>query len=405
MYTVLKKILLISIHGDPLESLGSVQAGGQNNYVKQLMYALSEKGYKVDVLTHWSDPEKQAVEIVNDNLRVIRISANRLNYIPKDNMYDMLSDFYEELNSRLSLKEYDMLHTNYWLSGILGYVIKRDFKLPWTHTSHSLGKVKAQATGEIDTLRVRAEDVIFRNADTIIATTENEKKVILNNYDIQTKVRVISIGVDPAFFLPTIPQVEKDEYFLYVGRLEENKGIKTLIAAFKKLLERSDRAVKLKIVGGGSKSSGEFSIPEDIKESIKGIEEKIVFTGGLEQDKLVNVFANALATIVPSYYESFGMVAAEAQATGVPVIATKVGGLQEVVKNEVTGYLFEKKNADHLATFMLKTLENEQVREILGKQAREHAQQTFDWDIITNKIISLYKELNETDEEEISISN
>lgn len=402
---MLKKNLLISIHGDPLEPLGSVQAGGQNNYVKQLMYALSEKGYKVDVLTHWSNPEKQAVEEINDNLRVIRISANRLKYIPKDNMYDILSDFYEELNSRLSLKEYDILHTNYWLSGILGHVIKQDFHLPWTHTSHSLGRVKARETGDVDTLRVRAEDVIFRNADTIIATTENEKKVILNNYDIQTKVSVIPIGVDPIFFLPTIPKMEENEYFLYVGRLEENKGIQTLIGAFKKLQERSDRAVKLKIVGGGSKSEGELFIPADVKESIKGLEEKIVFTGGLAQDELVNMFANALATIVPSYYESFGMVAAEAQAAGVPVIATKVGGLQEIVKDEVSGYLFEKKNADHLATFMLKILENDQAREILGRQAREHAQQTFDWDIITNKIISLYKELNETDEEEISISN
>lgn len=390
---MVEKVLLISVHGDPLAPLGSIQAGGQNNYVKQLMYSLSEKQCKVDVLTHWSNPNDPPIEVINSNLRVIRISAKRLKYIPKDNMYDMLHDFYQEVKSRINLDSYDIMHTNYWLSGILGYVIKKDFNLPWTHTSHSLGRVKANVTGKLNKLRIQAEKVIFSNADSIIATTNNEKQVIINSYDIATKVKVIPIGVDPIFFSSTNDSLIEGNYFLYIGRLSRNKGILTLIDAFRKMRIKATEDIKLVIVGGGDKATGEFKIPNEVKASIKGLENHINFTGGLPQANLVNIFSNAIATIVPSYYDSFGMVAAEAQATGVPVLATKVGGLQEVVKNEVTGYLFENKDSEHLSTLMLCVLENHEVRKVLGKQAKVFAEKSFNWSEITEQMLLLYKEL------------
>lgn len=277
---MLKRILLISIHGDPLASLGSIQAGGQNNYVKHLMYSLSERGYNIDVLTHWSNQEDPPVEVLNENLRVIRISAKRLRYIPKDNMYDILSDFYQEVKNRINLADYDILHTNYWLSGILGYVIKKDYGLPWVHTSHSLGRVKAKATGKINKLRVRAENVIFSNVDTVIATTKDEQEVITTNYEVEGKIKVIPIGVDPIFFMPTFSNPIKEKYYIYVGRLEKNKGIETLFEAYKLMKTNYPNNVKLVVVGGGCKANGEFKIPKKLKENMQEIKDKIIFAGG-----------------------------------------------------------------------------------------------------------------------------
>lgn len=402
---MVKKVLLITIHGDPLAPLGSSQAGGQNNYVKQLMYSLSQKGLKVDVVTHWSNPENPATEFIHSNIRVIRIAAERLKFVPKNNMYDLLVDFYPELQRRIDLNSYDILHTNYWLSGILGHVIKKDFNLPWAHTSHSLGMVKAEETGEINKLRVKAENVIFNNADTIIATTNNEKQVILDQYHVGTNIEVIPIGVDDMFFIPQKKNAIKEKYFLYVGRLERTKGVETLIEAFNMMQQTTMNETKLVIVGGGSKITGEFSLPATVKRKIRGIEEKVIFTGGLPQEKLVRIFANAIATIVPSHYESFGMVAAESQTTGVPVLASNVGGLQEVVQHEVTGYLFEKQDVKYLSTLMLKLYENDYACHKLGKQAKEFANSNFNWGKITNQIISLYKELTHENEAALYISN
>lgn len=122
---MVKKILLVAIYEDLLTSLGSYQAGGQNDYIKQLIYAMSRKSYKVDVLTHWSNPTDPSMEIINDNLRVIRVSTDKLQFVPKDEMYYLLPDFYQELNKKLDLNTYDIIHTDYWLSGILGHIIKR----------------------------------------------------------------------------------------------------------------------------------------------------------------------------------------------------------------------------------------------------------------------------------------
>lgn len=402
---MVKKILLVAIYEDLLTSLGSYQAGVQNDYIKQLIYALSRKSYKVDVLTHWSNPTDPSMEIINDNLRVIRVSTDKLQFVPKDEMYYLLPDFYQELNKKLDLNTYDIIHTDYWLSGILGHIIKKDFNLSWIHTSHSLGKLKAKEIGRFNKLRVRAESIIFSNADSVIVTTEDEKQAIRNHYNLEAKIAVIPRGVDSIFFIPATTSLIPGKYFLYTGRLEDDKGIQTLIDAFKKMQLKTENDIKLVIAGGGSRNKGDFYIPEKVKRYIKGMEDNIIFTGRLPQRELMKIYSHALATIVPSYDESFGMAAAESQATGVPVLATKVGRLQEAVIDEVTGYLFDKKDTNYLSNLMLKMYENDFVRGKLGKQAREYAKNNFNWDRITNRITLLYKELTNEYEREVHLSN
>lgn len=247
---MLKRILLISIHGDPLAKLGSTQSGGQNNYVKQLMNSLNKKGYQIDIITHWRDPLDSPLEVINPNLRVIRIAAKHLKFVPKDEMYHLLNTFYNEVKAKIDLNSYDVVHTNYWLSGTLGYLIKQEFNLPWVHISHSLGLVKAASTGTTDELRIHCEKKIFEAADSIITTTYNEKETLLNKYHTKTNIEVIPVVVDDTFFLNPDTRPPTERYYLFIGRLEKTKGIDVLIEAFKLIQNKTSEKTKLMIVGG-----------------------------------------------------------------------------------------------------------------------------------------------------------
>lgn len=173
-----KKVLFISDHGDPLAALGSEQAGGQNNYVKQLALALENIGNQVDVLTHWVNPSEPQIETFGKNCRVIRIAAGTKEYVSKNEMLALLPDFYDEIEQLIDIRSYNLVHTHYWLSGLLGRYIKKYYELPWIHTNHSLGIAKESATGLIDPTRFFAERRILTSADNILATTKDEASLI-----------------------------------------------------------------------------------------------------------------------------------------------------------------------------------------------------------------------------------
>lgn len=196
---MIKKALFISDHGDPLAKLGGKQAGGQNNYVKQLALALENRGWQIDIVTHWCDAAAPQIEEFGKACRVIRIEAGHRGFVSKDEMYAMLPEFYKEMKNTLVLDSYDMVHTHYWLSGLIGKKLKEDFNLPFVHTSHSLGWAKAKATGIKDTRRIKAERAILKAANQIIATTKNEKQLIEDKIGSHSPIKVISIGVDQAF--------------------------------------------------------------------------------------------------------------------------------------------------------------------------------------------------------------
>ena len=396
---MLKKILFISDHGDPLAPLGSEQAGGQNNYVKQLALALEKIGNQVDVITHWSNPKSPQVEKFGHSSRVIRIAAGYRRYVPKNEMFQILPSFYEEIKETISISSYDILHTHYWLSGLLGSYIKAEYNIPWIHTNHSLGIAKQQATGILDTIRISTEKMILTSADAIVATTKNEEQLISNFVNNPSPISIISIGVHPAFH-PKKSQLQGTAapYFAFAGRLQTTKGIYTLINSFRTLVESNDinPLTKLVIAGGDSSSiSTSTKLPKDLKlrTAIQGLENKIEFIGSKTQNQLATLFQHASAVVVPSFYESFGMVAAEAQACGRPVIASNVGGLSNIVKDRVTGLHIQKANETDLTKAMTTILTNNLYTEKLGKQAAIFANKEFSWGSIVNKMERLYEVL------------
>ncbi|MCM3744480.1 glycosyltransferase [Sporosarcina luteola] len=390
-----KRIVFISDHGDPLAPLGGEQAGGQNNYVKQLALSLDKRGHTVDVITHWADADTPSIEEFGSKCRVIRVSAGVKGFVPKNEMYNMLYDFYDEMRSCIDLASYDVMHTHYWLSGLLGAKVAEEYGLPWIHTSHSLAVAKEQATGVREEKRMNAEQLILQQADAVVATTATERKLIKSFVNSPSPINVIPIGVDKNF-KPSIQEERAQPYFAFAGRLEQTKGIYTLLHSFRLLLERHELppSAKLVIAGGDpDKIDLQEKLPTcpKLKKAIRGLERHIEFIGARSQRQLAALFNEATAVIVPSTYESFGMVAAEAQACGSPVIASKVGGLQDVVRHRETGLHVQKENEEHLAFAMKLLAANRDFARSLGRRAAAYARREFDWDSVAKKMDGLYE--------------
>ena len=397
-----KKVLFISDHGDPLARLGGKQSGGQNNYVKQLALALDELGLNVDVVTHWCNPNTPQIEAFGENCRVIRIAAGHKGYMNKSEMINILPAFYREMQDMIPINTYDIVHSHYWISGLLGLIIKKNYEIPLVHTSHSLGIAKYRGTGKKETTRLHAEKNILRKADTVIATTTNEKNLIESFAGPKANVVVSSIGVNRDIFYPYARKKRQSvPVFSFAGRLEETKGIVTLLNAFNKLNTQINEDIKL-IVAGGDEDEVDLTTFEpkkkELKEAVRGIEDKVMFVGSKTQEELADIFNRSTAVVVPSYYESFGMVAAEAQACGTPVIASVVGGLQNVVSDGYTGIHVEPKNPDHLLKAMSILSKDIYLAKELGKQAADYSHKAFNWEKIAKQMNMTYERLVGTNE-------
>lgn len=388
-----KKVLFISDHGDPLAELGGEQAGGQNNYVKRLATYLSERDLEIDVVTHWSDETAPQIEHFGKSCRVIRVAAGRKGFVPKAEIADILDTFYSEMKTLLNLKEYDVVHTHYWMSGLLGLAVKKEFGTPLVHTSHSLGIAKAAATGEREERRLSAERKILKQADRVIATTPTEKLMIKDFAGADSSVAVIPIGVAKTFEEIQRRRPPADPLFVYAGRFAETKGLFTLLEAFRKFVKEGHKA-ELILAGGDDNDidpNTHLPVIPDLCEAVNGIEDKVTFLGPQSQKELANLFSRTTAVVVPSYYESFGMVAAEAQACGTPVIASEVGGLQDVVRNGRTGILVPPENAKALSRAMCTLAEERHLAEELGEEALKRGALLFTWPSIARLMQDLYE--------------
>ncbi|PID14357.1 glycosyl transferase family 1 [Sporosarcina sp. P34] len=397
----MRNILFISDHGDPLAPLGSEQAGGQNNYVRQLALALEKEGYAVDVVTHWNSMDTPKVEYFGTSCRVIRFAAGKHNFVPKHEMYRLIPEFFEEMSQTLNFKKYDVVHTHYWLSGLIGSFIKNKWGIPWIHTNHSLGIAKKKATGKSEALRLLTEKMILTSADLVVVTTPSERQLIREFITNPAPIKIIPIGVNEAF------QSERSKitvfpYFAFAGRLQTTKGIYTLFNAFDLLIKENPTMDRTKlIIAGGSEScilrKNHLPKSRKLRAAIEGFEHRVKFLGPQNQHQLARLFTNSVATVVPSHYESFGMVAAEAQACGSPVIASRVGGLQDIVKHDRTGLHVEHNNPVQLSRAMSTLLNNPHLTKKLGQRAAAYARQEFNWSVLAYKMSELYKGVaNET---------
>ncbi len=404
---------MLSVHTCPLAMLGGKKTGGMNVYVRDFSRELSRRGIQVDVFTRSQDDcQPRVVHDLGENGRVIHIVAGPQKPIPVADVQNHLDEFVEGvLNfARNANIRYDLIHSHYWLSGLVAERLRDAWDVPIVHMFHTLGRMKNRiATDDsqrASPARIAGENRVMSIADRLIAATPAEEAQFQWLYGADmNKVATIPPGVDLERFTPTPQQAAKRQVnipshhqnIMFAGRIEPLKGIDTLLKAMALIQKCRPEAVQnvcVAIIGGDPWSedrSEEMARLQAMRQEL-GIHDLVTFLGAKDQNTLPNYYAAAEMVIMPSHYESFGMVALEAMAMGTPVIASEVGGLAFLVKDGVNGYHVPSRNPEALAERIYELLTDPACRQQLSKQAREHAQQ-YAWPKIVERMMRVYEDV------------
>ncbi|MBV6395695.1 MAG: D-inositol 3-phosphate glycosyltransferase [Anaerolineales bacterium] len=407
-------IAMLSYHTCPLATLGGKDTGGMNVYVRDLTRAIGALGVHVDVFTRSQDEHVPHVlhELGYGN-RVVHVPAGPEHPIPKRELTDYIPQFVEGIRQFAHEKgiRYDLIHSHYWMSGLAAASLSDLWAgAPILHMFHTLGEMKnriARSEEEREGgYRVEGEKRVLKRADRIIVATEAEKAQLqwLYKGDLR-KMEVIPPGVDTSHFYP-IRQEEARQYIgatpsqhmvLFVGRIEPLKGVDTLIRAMSCLeFQEVAHPVYLAIIGG-EPDAGPDEMTAEMARLQKmcddlSMGQTVIFLGKRAQDTLRYYYWAADVLVMPSFYESFGMVALEAMACGTPVIASQVGGLAFLVKDGKTGFLVPDGDSSILCDKLSLLLRNHDLRRRMGAQAAQHAQK-YDWKRIASQVRRVYEEL------------
>ncbi len=405
------RVAMISVHTSPLATLGGKEAGGMNVYVRDLARELGTRGIAVDVFTRQQSPDAPPMQEFAPNARVIHLPAGPKAPHDKNRIFHHLPEFTQALVQFANREHtfYNLIHSHYWLSGWVAHELQRTWGVPVVHMFHTLGHMKnavAASPQELETdLRIQVEGQVMQWADCLIAASPLEKAQMAWLYAADpAKIRVIPAGVDTERFRPIPVETAKAcigipperKLILYVGRIEPLKGIETLFRAIAILAKETPCLcdnICVSIIGGeGEETEASRSAEEqrlrELREQLE-LRDLVTFLGSKDQDALPYYYSAAYVVVVPSYYESFGMVAVEAMACGVPVIASKAGGLMYTIQDGLTGLLFPANSPNALAEKLCLLLDEPELRDKMGGNAREWAQR-FAWPHIADQIVALY---------------
>ena len=344
------KIAMLSVHSCPVGKLGSKDTGGMSVYIRELARELGKRGHTVDIYTRAHDPAEAQIVKLGENARVIHLQAGEVEPIDKLAVYSHLEDFARSLeNFRVSNGLcYDLIHSHYWLSGWVGRRIQRWRDVPQVIMFHTLGAIKnAIGVGECEpALRIMAERELVRDCQRIIAATETGKEELVSYSGASPeKISVIPCGVNLELFR----HIDKEsarrslglnghKILLFVGRIDPLKGIDRLLKALPRL--DATQNLKLLVIGGDEDSPTEVEKLQRLSQRLH-ILDAVDFTGIVEQKELPVYYSAADICVIPSYYESFGLVALESLACGTPIVATNVGCIESVVNAGQNGYMAE----------------------------------------------------------------
>ena len=409
-------IAMLSYHTCPLPTLGGKDTGGMNVYVQMLTRRLGRLGIHVDVFTRSQD--EHVPHVLHDlgySNRVVHIPSGPEIPLPKPELSRHISTYVDGILSFAEKKgvNYDLIHSHYWMSGVAAIALKHAWNIPIIHMYHTLGLMKQrvarnneEAEGDY---RINGELEVLEYADRIVAATQAEFAQLQWLYMADpTNIDIIQPGVDTSHFYP-IPKDEAKEFvgvpedvrlLLFVGRIEPLKGIDTLIKSIA-LIRNSgvigrNCCLRLAIIGGdptpdGGAVSDEMARLQELCEEDDLID-LIEFLGKKEQGELPYYYSAAETLIMPSHYESFGMVALESMACGTPVIASEVGGLAFLIEDGVTGFHFPSEDPKALGDKLTLIIENEDLRNKMSRKATQVANE-YSWQKIAKKIAGLYEDV------------
>ena len=410
---------MLSVHTCPLAMLGGKETGGMNVYVRDLTIELARRGITVDVFTRSQDACVPRVSHeLGPTAQVIHIPAGPEAPVSQGEIVDHLGEFIGHVRrfARTRQRRYAVIHSHYWISGLAGERLRRGWNggVPLVQMFHTLGHMKnqvARAPHEFASeLRLHAEWKLMRDADRIIAGSPLDKAQMAWLYGANLdRIEVIPPGVDLTRFYPR-SQLEARQrlgldpdrrLILFVGRIEPLKGIDTLLQAIA-LLDKDEtcelgcECLSVAIIGGDASVPLEQMTAEmkrlQLLRSALGIEKLVTFLGKQGQDSLPDYYAAADMLVMPSHYESFGMVALEAMACGTPVIASRVGGLMYTVRDGETGLLVPDRDPHALADAIQRILKRDDLRWQLQRNAIQVAQ-TYAWPAVANRLLDLYTQV------------
>ncbi|MBD2189927.1 glycosyltransferase [Pseudanabaena mucicola] len=399
-------IALISDHADPAADVGCEEAGGQNVYVRHVGETLAALGWQVDMFTRKVHAYDDVIVQHSPHCRTIRLKAGAEAYIPRDRLFEHMPEFVHSFQAfqRTQGMNYPLIHTNYWLSAWAGMELRKTSNIQLVHTYHSLGAVKYQSLVEIPQIantRLRVEREILERANCVVSTSPQEQETLRSLVSHRGQIEVIPCGTDTANFRLTskaharakLKLDSREKIMLYVGRFDERKGIETLVRAFALLKSHDLQNLKLIIVGGSSENMPDGDERKRIEHIVNelGLQDFTVFAGRIGHDILPIYYTAADVCVIPSHYEPFGLVAIEAMACGVPVVASNVGGLKFTIIPEETGLLVEPRDIEAFANGIHRILFDELWVRKMRKQASANVNQRFSWAGVTIQLSELYR--------------
>ncbi len=408
-----RRLAVLSVHTCPLAMLGGKKTGGMNVYVRDFSIELSRRGIQVDVFTRSQDDcIPRVAHDLGENGRVIHIPAGPEEPVPVADIQQYLDDFVQGvLNfAQAEAVQYDLIHSHYWLSGLVAEKLRDAWGIPIVQMFHTLGRMKNRIAQDdsqrAPQVRIEGEKHVIAIADCLIAATPAEEAQLHWLYGAdKEKIVTIPPGVDLERFHPQSQTTAKDavgipqyhQNIVFAGRIEPLKGIDTLLRAIALIQKRHPAAVTnvcVAIIGGdpwADDPDAEMARLQQLRADLD-IHGLVTFVGAKDQNVLPRYYAAAEMVVMPSHYESFGLVALEAMAMGTPVIASEVGGLAFLVQDGVNGYHVPSRDPEALAERIYELLTSQMCRDELAQNARRHAQQ-YAWPIIAGRMLRVYARL------------
>ncbi|SEG85809.1 D-inositol-3-phosphate glycosyltransferase [Thermomonospora echinospora] len=408
------RIATVSVHTSPLDQPGTGDAGGMNVYIVEIAKRLAARGVEVDIFTRATSRELPPVAELVPGVLVRHVVSGPFEELDKSELPTELCGFTSgvlRVEAAHDPGHYDLLHTHYWLSGQVGWAAKQRWGVPLVHSMHTMAKVKNAALAEGDTpepaARVLGEEQVVDSADRLVANTAEEARQLIDLYGADPdRVAAVTPGVDLSLFRPRAGLLghrtdaarrrlglPRDAYvLLFVGRIQPLKAPDVLLRAAARMVE-GDPALRgrlLVAVVGGPSGSGRAR-PERLQKLATdlGIADLVRFEPPCPQAELAEWYRAADVTVVPSHNESFGLVAAESQACGTPVVAAAVGGLCTAVRDGESGVLIDGHDPADYAAVLARLDAEPRLRERLARAAVRHAR-TLGWDATVDRLLEVY---------------
>ncbi len=372
----------ITFHACPLAAPGQGKSGGMNVYVRQLAVALGNMGMQIDIFTREHADVVNRIETIGSNVRVVHLKAGEPDAHIEE-LYAQLPSFLDRLNAFREEEDlkYDVVHSHYWLSAWVGRELSQALNVPHVVTFHTLGLIKMQSrAGEVEQAeRLVVEAEAMATSDRIVAFSPHERDAMARLYGANPgKVSMVPCGVDLSVFRPLDQKTARDllglngeKILLYVGRVEPLKGLGLLVETAAQI--DSEDGVRMMVVGGDANGGQEMDRVKQLAKD-RDLEDQIDFVGQVDHTELPLYYNAADVCVVPSYYESFGLVALESMACGTPVVATRVGGLSTIIQHGRTGYLKPWRCPDAFANSVEMLISSEGLQQSMGEAARRRAE-------------------------------